>query len=583
MRGENAFMNHSELEKQRAPKSNDITFQQIWDYALVGNPFYLISAGLILYASTVISNTANILLETGIPVGILAGYTLLCAATVIFIVKHGVWSDARSLLFIILILPLVLSAGLDDKLLSTPDSGPFWLAGSILFSAGVFLWVKRGLGIRQSRGIWWVFSLLLAIYFLWPLLLSRLIIDWPDEKEPVTWGLILFPFVFSAAALPLLVAINRNRNGIENGTPWKFLSAFLFGLLGFAGALRSYLMTISFYPGEGVGGYAKMASGFSGWMLLPIVLVAAMATAEWIITSQRKKSGLIVLTIVFTIVIICLMGRVQESTDLDGRFYRLFWGRANDTVPPFLALLGLLGYMAIRRVKWAIWATAILLLGAGILMIPHYVTIPRETIEAAHSINIIKVASFAITGLITLLLTALAIRFRNRWVALALCLWLYSVIGGIFLYYGHPSIQPTITAMLLSVLAVGWITRDRNLEMLGLTGATCYFIATYAFMMSSSSWLNGAYLFGGYAVALLFLMRRYWIPAAIESTLLLFWGFVAFHAWISKMEIRGVGVIFWGLLLFVTAFLISLGKAGILQKKIKQCCGPLIQFLKEKS
>lgn len=64
--------------------NDEVTFQKLWALFLAGNPFYLISAGLILYASTVVSDTANIWLETGIPIGILAGYTVLCGAGVIF-------------------------------------------------------------------------------------------------------------------------------------------------------------------------------------------------------------------------------------------------------------------------------------------------------------------------------------------------------------------------------------------------------------------------------------------------------------------------------------------------------------------
>lgn len=556
----------------------ELYFGKLWVLLLAGNPFYLISAGLILYASTVVSDTSNIWMETGIPVGILAAYTLLCAATVIFIVKHGnVWSDARSLLFVILALPLALSAGLDDKLLSTPETGILWLAGSILFTAGVFQWVGRGLGLRLSPGMWGVFAALMAIFFLWPLLLSRLIIDWPDDRGPTMWGIILFPTALALAALPLLVFVNRGRfASAENGTPWKFLAPFLFGLLGCAGILRGYLLSISFYPAKGVGGYAKMQSGFSGWMVLPILLVAALLVAEWLIVARKEKLKLLALVIGagFVFFVFAFRNNLPDTARLSGQFYRHVFGETSAAFPPLLALFCLFAYLGIRRVKWAAWATGGLLLVLALFLLRRQVTVPEVSPRV-----FISVAGI----LVTLAFGGIVLWLRNRWLTLFFLWWLTVAGGIVLLYYIYlPHILPVVVAVIAVPLAVGWILRDRTMESVGLVGAILFFFLCFGSAVSLPCRENLLYLFANYAVVLFFLTRRHWIIAAVETVFLLCWGiFAAFH-WVQGLQIRGIGVIFWGLVFFLTAFLISLGKAGILQKKVQKWAGPALRFLREK-
>lgn len=550
----------------------EITFRKVWDMLLLGNPFYLISAGLILYASTVIFNTANIWMETGIPVGILAAYTALCAATVIFIVRHGkVWSDARSLLFVILALPLALSAGLDDKLLSTPRVGGVWLTGSILFTAGMFGWVRRGLGIRLNRPLWSVFAAMLAVFFLWPLLQSRLVIDWPDDREPAMWGIILFPAVFALAAMPLLLPVKRGEFLVrENGTPWKYLSPVLFGLLGCAGILRSYLLSISFYPARGVGGYGSMESGFGGWMLLPILLVAAMIVAEGLITDRRRE-WCPLLAIIAGVVFFLVGARwhLPGSSRLAGSFYREAWGSSiPGFLPPAAALFCLLGYMGLRRVVWAACAAGALL--AAVALWRGWEYLPAVSP---------KTACLLLAGILTLVFAGLAVWLRRRWVTLVFLYWLIGGAGGFLLYReAVPDIYPVLAALIAVTFVVGTTARDRSIEALGLFGASLLFFAAIYRTDHAPGWIEIAFLAGNYAVVLGYLLRRFWIPAAVESGLLLIWGALAVFRLIDRLEWRGAGIVFWSLLFFAVAFLISLTKGGILQKKVREWGGPLIRY-----
>lgn len=562
----------------RPPVQDDVSFRKLWELLLAGNPFYLISAGLILYASTVVSDTSNIWMETGIPVGILAAYTVLCAATVIFIVKHGkVWSDARSLLFVILALPLALSAGLDDKLISTPQTGMLWLAGSLLFTAGVFQWVRRGLGIRLSPGLLGVFAAQIAVFFLWPLLLSRLVIDWPDDRGPTMWGITLFPAALALTALPLLVFVNRGSfASAENGTPWKFLSPFLFGLLGCAGILRGYLLSISFYPAKGVGGYANLQSGFSAWMVLPILLVAALLVAEWLIAARKGDLALLKLVIGAGIVFFLLVFRCYfpDAPPLARQFYRHAFGDIPAIFPPYLAWFGLIAYLGIRRVRWAAWTAGGLLLVLALFLLRRHVTPPEVSPRV-----LIPAAGI----LFTVAYGAIVLWIRNRWLTLSFLWWLIAAVSTVLMRYDYlPNVLPVMSAAIVLPLVVGMTLRDRIMESVGLFGAILFFLLCFDCAISLPNKQNLLYLFANYAVVLFFLTRRHWIIASIETTFLLGWGVAAAFRMVQGLQVRGIGVIFWGLVFFLAAFLISLWKAGILQKKTLQWTEPVLRFFREK-
>src|ERR1700733_5177266 len=85
-------------------------------YLYTHNPFYAISAVLMLYSlrtayNTLQGGTNNCWLMTGV----LAGYTLVLAAIGVLIVRWGkVWEDARSILLLLLVLFLAVSISADD-------------------------------------------------------------------------------------------------------------------------------------------------------------------------------------------------------------------------------------------------------------------------------------------------------------------------------------------------------------------------------------------------------------------------------------------------------------------------------------
>ncbi|MCP3967102.1 MAG: hypothetical protein GY750_11435 [Lentisphaerae bacterium] len=186
------------------------------------NPFYLISAGLVLYASTIIFNTSNIWMETSVPVLMLSVYTLLLTFTSIFIVKaEQVWEDARSILFTILILFLALSTSMDEKAIDTTYAWG-WLAGGLGFSVFILALLKFGLKIRLPVLMSSCYVAFLGLFFLYPSLQSHFLTNF-EQKWVAHLGIVMFPMVAAIIMLPLLLVAARGRKCFKNnGTPWKW-------------------------------------------------------------------------------------------------------------------------------------------------------------------------------------------------------------------------------------------------------------------------------------------------------------------------------------------------------------------------
>ncbi len=538
-------------------------FRKLGKLLLTGNPFYLISAALALYASTVIFDTSNIWMESGVPIGILAGYTALCAATAIFIVRKGkVWDDACTLLFIILTLPLALSVSLDDKLIDRPEVGAVWLIASLCFTGGVTLWIRNGLKLDLGRFHWCVYAGLLGIFFLYPYVLSRLVVEFADNRDPATWGIILFPAVFAAGMLPLLYAVNRKRFTPENGTPYRKLPVALYGILWIAAFVRGYLLNISFYAGKGMGGYGELESGFAGWMTLPLLLAGAVLLAEYFIVRDDRWKRLIPISVGVLVIFLIFgsFGAPEEQGRLQRLFFYLAWGRAaSGMAPPFLAAALFFFYLSVRRIWWAI---PVLLLAAAAFAYAQF-RFPMPEISA----KTLLLSGAALVGIVLFVLALV----KRGWLTLYLLL-LYGTAGiGFWLYRsGHlHAVYPVLAAEVAVTLCVGWFAKQRGLQAMGLTAAVIFFIAMVFWMIKEPNWENAIYLAVIFAVSLLHL-KRFWLPAVLETGWLLILGGVYGYRMFAAFAWKGGGIVFASLLIFGAAFAISLFKAGLLQRYWKQ-------------
>lgn len=241
------------------------------------NPFYLISACLILYGLYVVFGGAEGSEGNPWPLAAaLGGYTLLMALTAFAIVRFGkVWDDARSILIIVLLLLIGLSVSFDEVCNTSPQAAKLVLLGGLAFSLVICEALLRGLKIRLSAGYRGPFYMLLALFFAAPLCCAPLVTGL--ARETTLWRIFLFPILAGGAFLTLLPAIRRNSLAdCDNGTPWRWPwfpgTIFAFLALGVGG--RSYSLCLSF--DEQIG----LNSVFGLYFLLPLLLSLGLVLLE---------------------------------------------------------------------------------------------------------------------------------------------------------------------------------------------------------------------------------------------------------------------------------------------------------------
>lgn len=281
--------------------TTEITLTGIFRFIYNSNPFYLISAAIILYAQSVLFGTSDIALPTLIPVGLIASYTLLLAATAVFIVQWGhVWDDARSILLIILLLLIILSVSTDSQMLDGLTAGLRWSGGGLFFSVLVLESLRRILKIRLAPRFLAAAYFMLALFFLYPVLNARLIAMYPDDRLPGVLAILFFPVAAAAALLGFLPYLHQ-KSIPESGTPWKtpYFPWSIAALLGAGALFRTYLLTISFDPARGTGGFNALESGFMLWMWVPVLLAGMILAMEYAMLHRRNTLSRLCLPLLF--------------------------------------------------------------------------------------------------------------------------------------------------------------------------------------------------------------------------------------------------------------------------------------------
>ncbi len=545
--------------------AGELDIRKIGQWVWQGNPFYLVSAALALYASTILFNTQNIWMETAVPVAILAGYTALCAATVTFIVRRGqVWDDARSLLFIILALPLALSASLDDKVIDRPEVSMVWMAGSLAAVGALIHLVKKGLGIHFSRTIEWMAALLLTLFYGYPFLLSQLLRSYPTLPEQAIRGIASFPAAAALLMLPLLREIHKGNLRRENGTPWPHLAEWMFGIFLVAGLIRTYLFSISFYGGRGVGGYGQMETGFGLWLLLPLLVFLLLLAIEYALRSGKRQ---LLWVIAVGGMILMLMASPLPQIDMS-RVERVFfcavWGpNTSRFLPAWLGAAILWSYLGWRKERGA-WCFAAV---SWLMVLELSCGIGKMAGElGSGSLRALG------TGLAALILAALAVlAYRVRRIETLLLFLLVLFSGGLTylnVRLGLPDFPyPLLLGVTAAFLLPAFVYRHRKLEIAGLTVATILLLPAILWCARTQTPLNWEYIIGIYAVTAVFWRHGIKAPLGIQTLMLLIWLVRVLTVQLNALPWRGAGVIFVSLVFFIAAFAISVRKGGIWKRK----------------
>jgi hypothetical protein len=230
---------------------SSIQHPSILKYVYTHNPFYAISAVLMLYATQAAYAKLELAASNWwMMTGVLAAYTLVLATIGVWIVRWAkVWEDARSILLLLLVLFLAVSISADGLFVKaeTAAAATSLLLCGFLFSAAVSESVLWGAGVRLGARYRIPYHLLLALFYLAPWWYSRGL--HPRSEDSLNWQLILFPVAAAALFLTLLPAVRGGARYVAgNGTPWPWpwFPGTAFGVIAAAVGLRSYALTMTF-------------------------------------------------------------------------------------------------------------------------------------------------------------------------------------------------------------------------------------------------------------------------------------------------------------------------------------------------
>ena len=251
------------------------------------NPFYLISAGVLLYGvKTSTAVDPNEWVNYWLLAGVLAACAIAMAVTAFLIVRFGkVWDDARSIFMVLFLLFFALSVSFDELCVNQTELA----IAMILACLGVALVTTEALLRSLKIRFPWQFRLpfyaILALTFLYPLVFSRQ--AWWYDQGDMRWLLVLFPVIASVVLLTLLPAARAGKDIAEkNGTPWLWplfpWSVFAVLAVGLVG--RSFLLCEAFDTSHGA------QTIFSPFFLSPILIAGAFVLLEIGIKEQSMAA-----------------------------------------------------------------------------------------------------------------------------------------------------------------------------------------------------------------------------------------------------------------------------------------------------
>lgn len=345
---------HAAVVERKAPLKKPAGQNPLrWVYT--HNPFYMISAGLVFWGLRSSFDARVGAIETVTLMLGLVGYTLLLIVTTWLVLRLGrVWEDGRSQLLLIVLMYLAISVSFDDALATNPPLGELCFLGGLLFAVVTSEALLRGLGIRLGLLFRLPYHLLLALFFLYPVLLQRLPFD-PFSSEYL-WLLFAFTPLAGLCFLTLLPAIRRGPEYAgDNGTPWHWpwYPWVVFFVMALGVCQRSIYLCMSMHQ---AGGFDMI---FAPYFLAPFALAIGILLLEIGLASKAKKVLGAALAVPVVALALAGTGYVSNKVALD--FLADFTQRLGGT-PLYLTLLAAIGFYAwamLRRVPLASEALAV--------------------------------------------------------------------------------------------------------------------------------------------------------------------------------------------------------------------------------
>ena len=273
------------LRNRRPPRTVGDDLGRLRRLLYSHNPFYCVSAFLVLWGLGKSFYLHGVkpqpeLLMTG-----LAGYALLLAAVACLLIRAGqLWEDIRTILLLIVLIFLAISMSFDEVLSADLATGRLYFLGGLAFSVVLSELVLRGVRLRLPILFRLPYYAMLAIFFLYPLLLG----PWQDRRTTRTlrWLLAGFSPLGRAGDPDAPARLRRGANYVrDNGSPWQWpwYPWPLFVVLGVGLGLRSYAICVSFHPSRGP------ATMFEPYFLVPLLLAVNILLLEIGVVSRRPS------------------------------------------------------------------------------------------------------------------------------------------------------------------------------------------------------------------------------------------------------------------------------------------------------
>ena len=341
-----------------APRS-PLLFQPLLQSLYTHNPFYLLSAGLILYGLHVsFRPEAGQLVNPRALMIALCGYTLLLAVTACLVVRLGkVWEDARTLVLVLLLMFLAVSVSFDEIVNTSPTQGRGLLLFGLGFSTAISETLLRCLWLRMPALFRVPYYATLALFYVFPLYVSPEVTELPAAT--IDRRILLFTVAAGAIFLGLIPAIRRGSSYARNDqTPWQWpwYPWTAFGFLALGVCLRSYGLSYSFSPARG------MESTFGPYYLVPFLIVLLALLLEFGIVERIRRLQYAALCLAPGLVLLSLPG------DSGSAAYRKFLKELVDSAgsPVFFTVLGLIAFYTygwlrgMKRSEWGLIAALLL-------------------------------------------------------------------------------------------------------------------------------------------------------------------------------------------------------------------------------
>ncbi len=530
------------------------------------NPFYVLSAGLFLAGLRASFEAPAGEAETWALMTGLTGYTLLLAVAAGLLVRFGnVWDDVRTVLLLVVLMFLATSVTFDEVLVLSPERGLACCLGGLLFAVTVSEGILRGIRLALPGWFRAAYYFILALFFLYPLAVSALVNQ--PHSESLMWALFGFSPAAGLVFLTLLPAIRRGPNYVRvNGSPWRWplYPWVLFGVLGFAVPARAFLLCSSMHllPVADKGQVI-----FGPYFLVPFALAVVVLLLEGGLVARCRTMVHVALVAPVVLIGLALVGHRPEP--IYQEFFVIFTARLGGD-PLYLTLLATAGfylYAALRRVPLATEALTVALVALAVVG-PD--TLKMGPLHEPRPLPILAVAA---------LQTGLGLCRRNVW---------RCAVGAAGLVIGTTLSLPEVAYVarfreavafhlaLLAMLSVGAAFKGRLGQMLRDGGAVLVLLVglvaifgEFGLLASFPPWVVAAYAPAMAALLAAYgLLLGHRLSLGVAALVLACW--VGRTGWSGYRGLREVVVgldhIALGLALFGVAFLVSLGKSGILTR-----------------